>query len=217
MQMALDVGSAKDRSEIATQFSGHVAEAIKCPHANFVLQKCIAMLPLERLQFLIQELQGRAVTTAQHRFGCRVMERVIEHFPRDQTAELVEEILCGGPKLIRHTFANFVVQHILEHGSKEQRQRVVELLKSDALVFAKHWVANHVMKCALVHCDAEDREQLMQELSKDEDEFWNLSRHRWGCIVVKEMGRFMPPGSVRRRKPNVVSTAASPGVLSVSF
>jgi hypothetical protein len=216
VQTAFDVGSAKDRADMVLQFVGHVAEAAKCPHANFVLQKCIAMMPTDRLQFVIQELQGRAVATAQHRFGCRVMERIIEHFPRDQTAQLVEEILSGGPKLIRHTFANFVVQHILEHGSKKQRQQIVELLKSDAMLFAKHWVANHVMKCAVVHCDPEDREQLMQELSKDEEEFSNLSRHRWGCIVVKEMCRFMPRGSVRRRKHIVPSSTPSSTAAATS-
>ncbi|CAK9104676.1 Maternal protein pumilio, partial [Durusdinium trenchii] len=105
-----------ERVALAEQLQGHVKEAFASPHANHVLQKCIQLIPPERLGFLLAEMHGSAVAAASHRYGCRVLERLLEHCPSEQTAPLIEEVLSGAPQLCRHTFGNFVVQHILEHG-----------------------------------------------------------------------------------------------------
>lgn len=189
VQKALDIGNSWERVALADGLKGHVREASISPHGNHVLQKCITVMPPDRIQFVLTEMQGYATTAARHRYGCRVLERLIEHCPHQQTLGLIEEVLSGTEKLCRHAFGNFVVQHILEHGISEHKQRVAEVLHADAVRLAKHRVASHVMKSALVHCEAEDRQRLTQALSADAGELSDLAHHHCGSFVVREMKR----------------------------
>eukprot|EP00406_Dinophysis_acuminata_P033195 CAMPEP_0179362814 /NCGR_PEP_ID=MMETSP0797-20121207/81202_1 /TAXON_ID=47934 /ORGANISM="Dinophysis acuminata, Strain DAEP01" /LENGTH=321 /DNA_ID=CAMNT_0021078243 /DNA_START=1 /DNA_END=963 /DNA_ORIENTATION=+ len=74
VQAALDVASAPKQLALAGALKGHVWEALKSPHANHVLQRCIAVLPPGQIDFILNELQGRAVDAARHHFGCRILQ-----------------------------------------------------------------------------------------------------------------------------------------------
>ena len=61
------------------ELRGHVLQMMESPHANFVLQKVIEVLPANATCFVTEELATRAAEAARHRFGCRILCRLIEH------------------------------------------------------------------------------------------------------------------------------------------
>mmetsp|Transcript_24291 Transcript_24291/g.64115 ORF Transcript_24291/g.64115 Transcript_24291/m.64115 type:complete len:291 (-) Transcript_24291:41-913(-) len=190
VQSALeDAADDAARAALAQELRGHIWQAIRCRHANHVLQKCIELMPPDRLSFVLTEMKGHTVNAARHRYGCRVLERLIEHCPSWQTDDLVEELLVAASQLCRHTFGNFVIQHVLEHGTPLQRQRIAEVLHADVQRLARHRVASHVVRSALVHCSPDDRQRLVDAMQADAGELSDLAHHHCGSFVVREMRR----------------------------
>merc|ERR1711998_229218 len=102
----------------ALEMQGAVRSAAVCPHANYVIQRIIEVLPASTGSFVAEELQGVAVDIAQNRAGCRVICRLVEHTQSDnRTAVLLEEVIKGALQLSRHTFGHYAIQSLLEHGS----------------------------------------------------------------------------------------------------
>lgn len=79
VQLALDVASMADKEGLVEELRGHVLSATASPHANFVIQKVIEVLPTNLTNFVAKELATFAAELACHRFGCRVFCRLVEH------------------------------------------------------------------------------------------------------------------------------------------
>jgi pumilio RNA-binding family len=189
IQKAIEVGSQADRSRILDQLRGHVHEALKSPHANHVLHKCIEIMPPDLVDFVLIELQGEGAYVARHRFGCRILQRLIEHCSHQQTEGLIAEVLSDASRLCRHQYGNFVIQHILQHGAMAHRHIIAEALCEDTIRLAKHRIASHVLSCAMVHCDSEDVQRLTKVVLDDAGQLADLSRRQYGSFVVREVNR----------------------------
>jgi len=189
LQLAMEADGAGDDARVLLidQLRGRIWEVAASPHGNHVLQKFIASVPPQSFQFIIDELVGRAVAAAEHQKRCRILERLLEHCPGSMTAGLVEELLPKVSSLARHPFGNFVVQHILEHGTPENRESVVITLCEDAGRFARHKIASNVVRAALMHTQSQDRARLVQALAPDHQELMNLSKHKVGSFVSREI------------------------------
>jgi len=91
-------GSDDARRAIAAELEGHVWEAMRCPHANHVVQKCIMTMRPHALQFIIDEIESRGAAgvrkIAKHQYGCRILQRLLEHCRPDQVQGLVEDLLA---------------------------------------------------------------------------------------------------------------------------
>ena len=55
VQAALDVADYAEKQSLAGALQGRVWMALKSPHANHVLQKIVALMPPEKIQFVIDE------------------------------------------------------------------------------------------------------------------------------------------------------------------
>lgn len=133
VQRALDeAGNDEQRIALASEFRGHVWEALRCQHANHVLQRCITALPPQASQFIVEELMaagpGSGASAARHRFGCRVLERLLEHCLPKQISILAADVLAQATELCVHPFANYVMQHLVEHGTADQASQVADAL-----------------------------------------------------------------------------------------
>jgi len=185
VQHALDLATDSERVTLAEQLKGRVVEALMCPHANHVLQKCVELLPAESLQFVIDEMHDHVVVAARHRYGCRVLERLIER--AWQTESLVDDVLADTNQLCRHPFGNFVVQHVLKLGTARQKRSIVGTLHADIQRLARHRVASHVVRCALVNASEEDRQLLIGALTADPEDLADLAHHHCGSYVVRQL------------------------------
>merc|ERR1712232_475772 len=164
--------------------NGNIREMSRGSHSNYVVQKCIDVLTPPEMQFVIDELQGCAVVTARHRFGCRIIQRLIEHCPSKQTEDLVDEVMTDGTRLLRHPFANFVMQHILTYGEQRHRSEIMGLLMVAAGDLAKHRIACHVLQHALTHSEAPEREILSRAVLNSHTGQFHANRRQFSCAAV---------------------------------
>lgn len=133
VQSALDdADSDAVRKAIAMELRGHVLEASRNPHANYVLQKCILVVPPEAMDFVLHEfVPSVASQTAKHKFGCRIIQRLVEKWPAAMLSGIVEAILLDFAALSRHPYGNYVIQKLLENGNAALRQKLTRMIELD--------------------------------------------------------------------------------------
>jgi len=187
IQLALDAADATTKEAMVREIQGNVLDAISSPHANFVIQKAIEVLPVRSASFIAEELKGHTAEVARHRFGCRILCRLVEHHLSDSSSatELIDEMLQEAEQLIHHNFARHVLELILEHGTAEQKHRIADAIRANLFHNAKNRNASYVVERALVHCDVSDREAIAAELLADSERFLTLATHECGSHVAK--------------------------------
>lgn len=133
MQAALEAAPSDEvRADLATELHGHVAKAMRCPHANHVLQKCIALVRPESLQFVVDELlarDGLVVQAAKHRYGCRIVQHTLRRCSASQIACLVEALLQEVESLACHSIGRYTIQVLLEISTEDQRYRLIRAIE----------------------------------------------------------------------------------------
>lgn len=179
--------------DVAKTFHGLVSEAFQSPHANHVLCACLKNMPAEIMGFVTKELLALdkdekpwVEAAAQHKYGCRILERLLEHssmLNEDMLRLLgivLEQNMCM--RLVKHQYGNFVVQHILEHGTQTHRSQVAEVLNQDLLNLSRHRIASHVVEKALLMCSPDDKSALRQQIQEHQQQ---LIGARYSSFVVR--------------------------------
>lgn len=181
--------SIEELNALTSELVGHVWEALKCQHANHVLQKCITTNSAEASQFVIDELlqhgNGGAAQAAKHRFGCRIIERILEHCEEHQVAPLVEQLLTETVALSLHTFGNFVMLHLLEHCPSVVTQVASTLDEHMATLPMIDGCVGAVIAEALKYADNEASRSLAATLLQDQDRVAIMACSRWGHPAIK--------------------------------
>jgi len=195
LEQATDLADAQT---LANELRGHVRTAIESPHANYVLQKVVEVLPPSSRTFIAEELLGTGVAVARHRYGCRILSRLLENSPpccsqRDVVTQLFDEVVSEAAQLCRNQYARHVLNSMLEHGPVEQCRRVVTSLRETGLLrHATHRQASYVVEQALrqVHRFAgdpyEDEFDLAQLLVTPEA-LCTMAHNQGGCHVVRAL------------------------------
>lgn len=196
-QLALVDASCSDAVLLASSLQGHVRRATQNKHANYVAQKVVEVLPMARVAFVVDELQGVAHEVARHNFGCRLLCRILEHLsPNDQaTQKLLEELLENVEELCCDAYGGYVVRHILEFGLPEHKHRVLAAILPNAARYAKHQLGSHVVEGALKFCSSDDQRDIAKALLADRD-FAALASSQFGRHVVRAL--LTLPGSLHQ-------------------
>jgi len=187
VQQAFEEGSNDERLQLVEQLRGHVWEALRCPHANHVIQKCITTTRPRDSHFIISELcqnGSGAAAAARHRYGCRILERLLEHLA-EQAQPLVDLIIAEGIELSKHVFGNYIMQHILEHGTLAQKHRLCRMLAPVAHTLGLDPYACAVIGKALSHGSPQDRVCIAQALLRVPDLLTTIACTRHGHITAK--------------------------------
>jgi hypothetical protein len=192
VQLAFDVATTSEKQSFVAELRGHVRDAISSPHANFVIQKAIEVMPIASVSFVAEEMLPFAADAVRHRFACRVICRLVEHhlcstIDSASTSALIDEVLVEAEDLIHHTYARHVIEFLLEHGSGEHRHMIASVIRRHPLCNAKCRFASYVMERAMMHCSVPDQEALVSDLVGDADCFVELASHACGVHVVKAM------------------------------
>jgi len=229
VQDALDSSPEDIGVLLAEELRGHILRAIDSPHANFVLQKVIDVLPAVRISFVIDEIAGAGVETARHRNGCRVLSRIFEHSGADDTSAdainqgtadaaagaiksqttvsmIMDEVLQEATALSRHPLGHFVIEAILRHGTAIQRAKIAESLRGRLTKNAKNRSASYIVERALQLCGSIERDAMTMELLSNESDLLLLAQCRFGRYVVKTMASL---DSVNGQKARSILQAAS--------
>mmetsp|Transcript_36814 Transcript_36814/g.83297 ORF Transcript_36814/g.83297 Transcript_36814/m.83297 type:complete len:413 (+) Transcript_36814:62-1300(+) len=197
VQQALHVVDRKIAVDLAAELRGHVCEAIRSPHANYVIQKVIEVLPMAQASFVADELRGMGVEVARHRYGCRILCRLLEHSASDAgPVALIDEVLGEVSGLCRHSFGHYVIQSVLEHGSPEQRQQIAAALRGELSRSVQNRNACYVIENALSYCSVEDRQALVEGLlNGGPGRLAALAQHQFGSHVVRALLRLPGEGA----------------------
>jgi hypothetical protein len=194
VQQALDdAATDQDRLDIFVHFIGHVWEALKCPHANYVLAKCVQTISPQHSQFVIEELIKKgAPTAARHRYGCRILQRLLEHCNLqcngEQLHQLIEALLDDAVALSSHIYGNYVIQHLFEYGDSSVGQRLVHILEQNLQSLPLDGYAGSVLEKALTCSSTQDcRQSLVALLVADHDGLCALACSRFGHAAAEKV------------------------------
>jgi hypothetical protein len=194
VQLAFEVADADDKETLVAELRGHVCEAVSSPHANFVLQKVIEVLPISCVSFVAEEMLTFAAEAARHRFACRILCRLVEHHlcndrSSTMTNKLIDELMLEVESLIRHNFARHVIELILEHGSAEQKHLIAVAISNGLLHNARCRYASYVIEQAMVQCTLIDQDMIASHVVRDMTTFLMLATHECGSHVVKAVAK----------------------------
>mmetsp|Transcript_36291 Transcript_36291/g.91415 ORF Transcript_36291/g.91415 Transcript_36291/m.91415 type:complete len:320 (-) Transcript_36291:160-1119(-) len=188
VQRALGQASEEEHAEVVDELRGHFWDAIRCPHANHVIQKCVVVMAPSLLQVLIDEvMDGKLIQAARHKYGCRVIQRLLEHCPVEQIHELVELLLAEFLEVSRHAYGIFVVQKLLQHTVEEQRDRLADLVEQHATALALHPHGCAVLGVALEHGSLAERRRLAEMLLEDRSHLAFMASTRHGTAIVTSL------------------------------
>jgi len=188
VQAALEYGTA-DCAHLLSVLLPHTEELYQSPNGNHVLTKAITVSPHPKLSGFIQQLEGKTLELARHKFGCRVLERLIEHCSEEQIGGMVNELVWEAAVLSRHPFGNFVIKHLLEHGSTDCRSEIIRRLLPTVSLLAMHRTASHIVQQALTFGSSEDLRALILKLleSQSPNSFEDIACSRYGSFVVEQL------------------------------
>merc|ERR1711879_636110 len=180
------------------QFKGHICEAARCAHANYVLQKCVASLRSQDAQFIVDELTCRkeVCKLARHSFGCRLLQRLMEYCRADQVQHLGDALLSDAIGLCRHMYGNYVMQHLLIYGSDAHRHKFVSLLARHVHSVTADMTSLVVLNTAFEICDVEQCLTLAQAIcNSPRGLLVATAQRRRGHQLVKLVLEALQPGS----------------------
>jgi len=182
---------------VGNELVGHVAESMRCPYANHVLQLYITMARPEKLEFVLHELlssPGGVEFAARHKFGCRIVQRLMEHLlPAQehlltaQAEELFEAILGATLDLGRHPYGNYVVQNLLEHGTSDQKKRLALGIQRSIAPMCQDHFGSAVVSAALCKLANEDKLQLTHSILHAPGLLVFLAHSRHGHTTVRHI------------------------------
>jgi pumilio RNA-binding family len=188
VQKAVETAERDVALSLASELQGCIREASRNPHANFVIQRLIEVLPASSTRFITEELQVCAMEVAQHRTGCRVFCRIIEHTQTEGTTkELLDVVAKDSVTLSRHVFGHYVIQSLLEHGTDELRAMVAAAFKGSFFQEAQGRSSKYVVESALQFCSPEDKRGILFELGNDPEFFLKLAEDDSGYYVVRSI------------------------------
>lgn len=177
------------RESLARELKGHVWDAVRCPHANFVVQKLFVSVRPQACQFVVDEILQHGpwapAHIARHKYGCRIMQRMFEHCRSKQLKEIATCLLKEMQSLARHPYANYVVQMLLEHGTAAQRSQACQQFQQNAFLMGSDNSASAVVAKALACAPEEDRCNLARALTAEPGLLASMSRMRYGHVAVQ--------------------------------
>lgn len=213
VQLAFDVADHRSAVLLASNLRGMVVEAIRSPHANYVVQKVIRMVAPQEAPFVVEEMTGMAAELVRHEYGCRVFCRLLEHAADDpKTVWLVDEVLVDTEELVDHTFGHHVVECALERGLPHQRYHIITVLRRNVLRNATQRNSAYVMEKALYYGSDEDRQGLAFDISNlPLQDLVALAQGQFGAMVLRAVQRV--PGPAARKVENLLNSGTAQAQL----
>jgi len=206
VQHALESASSdQEREAIAAELQGHIWEAARDPHANHVVQKCVEAIPPFASQFIIDELlvvkqeklkesernqvgqRDGAALAAQHRFACRIVQRLLERCSADQVAEFADSLVQNAGAIARHPYGNYVLQHLLLHGSRQHRCKLEAFLEEEFHSLGEDSHGSAVLANILLRGETSLCRALAKRAMREPDKMLSMACSRHGHVAVQRL------------------------------
>jgi len=181
-------------------FRGHVLEAIRHPHANYVIQRIVESMPAQMASFVPEALLGRAAEAARNRMACRTVIRIFRHQlgstmqgANEHASALAEEVLIQASGLVCDEFGNYVIKELLACGRLDFQREIRIALNIDSsgsshealLSKAQSKYGSRVVEALLKCFSAEDAYELANDLLANVKSVHALALSEFGKHVLK--------------------------------
>jgi len=189
LQQVLDSKmTTEEQGSFVAELKGHVAEGLRCPHANYLLQKCITAFEPDNLQPLVDELAakgpGAVSQVARHKYGCRIIQRLLETMPHERLPVVFEGLLANAAATCANPYGNYAMQHLVVYGSRAHRRRVADVIAENIHeVHANRFVCAVVIRL-LTSAEDEERAALALAIAESPDLLSKLPKTSCGRIVA---------------------------------
>jgi len=191
LQHALDMADNTTRIMLANELRGHVREAVACSHANHVLQKCITALPPAAVQWIVDEIyswgQEFVVQLAEHRFGCRIFQRLLEHCSSQQLNSLVSALVNNMARIAASEFGHYVMLHLLEFGTSDQRACIAAMIVDNASWVGSNFYASAVVAQCLAHSEKVQKLMVATALLSHPMQLQIMAGQKFGHLAIISM------------------------------
>jgi mRNA-binding protein PUF3 len=188
VQSALKTCSTETQKSLVSELRGHVRTCIGDPHAIYVIECAVEFSTARIVSFIAKELHGAGATAAQHKYGCRVIQRLVEHFPDEQeTVTLIDEVIGQAEDLLCHRWGHLILEKLMECGNSEQKHRIIIAILPKLAMVAGDENAARVIEQALKFGSLEDQEKIVDALLNLQVRIAKLIESRGGCWVVKAL------------------------------
>ncbi|CAJ1376875.1 unnamed protein product [Effrenium voratum] len=166
LQAMIRKASNAELNEMASEFRGHVREAVESGHGNHVIQKFVDYMRPGDSYFILEELMAWAplARLAKHRYACRVLERILEQYPPNAMKDLLDTLVTNTKDLMVDPFGNYVLRVLLEHGPSSHKAAVAEVLKQNLGRLAKNNKGCALLDAVMSYGAPADQKQVAQEL-----------------------------------------------------
>eukprot|EP00913_Durusdinium_trenchii_P004113 g3812.t1 len=138
LQRVLEVSNREVQRQLAIEIEGEVFACSRHMHANFVLQKCVQLLPASGVGFIVQGIEAHAVEAAQHQYSCRVLQRLIEHCTHEKLRTLLDNLLKEVPRLVKDTYGHNVIRAVLSYGEPDDQRVIIRYVRGHILQSARN-------------------------------------------------------------------------------
>jgi pumilio RNA-binding family len=173
---------------IAKELTGSVVKCVEDQNGNHVVQKCVERLPLEDINFIPDEIRGKAERLSLHCYGCRVIQRLLERLPTSstQSAFLTAELLRAVKTLAQDQYGNYVVQHAIDYGRDTDKEKIMRCIaKRDLVLLSCNKFASNVVEKA-VRVQSQHTKILVDALcSLTPEGALEIMRDRYGNYVIR--------------------------------
>jgi pumilio RNA-binding family len=221
VQKALEVAGKTERETMVGELHGHAVEAMRSPHANFVIQKVVELMPASTAGFIAEELAVLGCDAARHRYGCRLLCRILEHHSlqgdscgrplssQHSLKQLLDEVVGNAATLVHHAFAHHVMDSIVEHGTADMRHFVAMAIRSNLVQNAKNRYASYVVERSMTYCSSLDQHAYVNGFLADIDELFVLANHEYGSHVVRTVMQLPCPEGGTEQVKSILRAGAA--------
>jgi pumilio RNA-binding family len=200
VQKALEYVSRDRLVELVKEFEAPQA-LIECVHdsnGNHVIQKCIEVVNKAarsaespemaqylsgRIQFIIDQFQGRVKELSSHPYGCRVVQRILEHCTSAQKDVILEELRACCGELVQDCYGNYVIQFVMQHGCEADQAILMQNVMDNLLEYSQHKFASNVVEKCLQFASHKDRNDMIWKIINATFDLANPVDNKGHCFL----------------------------------
>jgi len=188
LQALLDTAGDQEAQMLTAELLGHIVDASKCRHANFVVQKCISTCNPGVSSAIAREISRHGkqsvVNVAKNRYGCRIIQRLLEVCEGSEMLAICRFMLDDAEALCTHPYGNYTMQQMLSHGPDVGNLEFLDFLTQRAPFIASNFHASAVYGEALRRASPDDAMAIAKVLHSNQGLLSHMSRTKHGHAVV---------------------------------
>lgn len=95
-------------------------------YGNFVLLKCLEVLPPEKLEFMVIPVEESVTYMCSQQYGCKIILRILELYPESATEQILQVCVNNQKNLCNQEYGNHILQYAIR--SKKHITKLMQFI-----------------------------------------------------------------------------------------